>query len=158
MTIRLQLSFLLLSCVGLLTANTASGAIILGNFDNSMGELTPALSTTSINPNQHKGVSFTLASAVEIDTLYLALTNFNDDDDFTVAIRNGDINGSAVAIFDQVSPTPSTANTALTWAFDSSAEIILGPGTYAIDLREATNTYTWSVAVDLPYEIGRAHV
>lgn len=146
MNIRIQSGLILLAACGLLTAATANAAVILGNFDNDTGVSTPAFATTSINRRQHKGVLFTLNDRVEIDALYLALPNFNDDDNYAITIRMGDINGGIVASFDQVNPTPGLSNDALTWMLDSSNQILLDPGTYAIDLREAANTYTWSRA------------
>ena len=127
---------------------SAHAVTILGTYDKLAGENSFAADTSGINPQQHKGVLFTTTDAYQIDDLFLSLTAFNDTDDDLITIRENDINGAVVGTFGAVFPAPSGSNASLVFQFDPITPLLLAPGSYAIDLRELSASYSWSVDSD----------
>lgn len=132
---------------GMLAATAANAVVILGNYDGTVGQQHGSFAQSGISPAQHKGVTFTTTEDYLLDSLFLALGNINANDDEAIAIRETDINGAVVTTFTTIAPTPGAANGNFTYELTTGTPFVLTAGSYALDLREATNLYNWLVVL-----------
>ena len=136
----------------MLAATSANAIIIIGNHDDAVGAPTPSFNGSAIDTDQSKGIQFTTTVAYELTSLALALQNLNatgsaDDDEHSITVRAGDLDGAVVGTFDQVTPDVNAQfGAATTFGFTSSAPIILAVGTYTIRLDAGNNSFNWSAA------------
>jgi hypothetical protein len=132
-----------------LFAGHAQAALVLGNLSTT----TPGASllfgsTTSITETQSKAVSFTVDENLRLGSVYLGLSNFDEDDIFDVFL--GSLSGPTITKVAQLrltAPVRTEDNTARVWQFDLTglSDLLLHPGTtYALTLMGGGGTsYTW---------------
>lgn len=130
-------------------SSQTQASIVLGNL-NETTPGTPLLfgSTTSITNSQAKAVTFTVAASTRLGSAFLALSNFDNLDLFSIFI--GSFAGNTItplATLALTAPERTTSNNAQVWRFDylGTPDFFLTPGiTYALTLTGGgTGSYTW---------------
>ncbi|ESQ14103.1 MAG: hypothetical protein N838_28975 [Thiohalocapsa sp. PB-PSB1] len=128
-------------------AANINAATVLGNLDSrTPGDPVLFGSSTSITTLQSKAAAFTVDSTTSLGSVYLALSNFDDQDVFDVFI--GSLSGTVITkLVDLVlmAPMRTNSNESQVWQFDPASMFTLSPGTtYALTLTGGGGTaYTW---------------
>lgn len=133
----------------ILTVSVASqlnAAVILGNLSTTTpGTSLTFGSTTTINTQQAKTAAFTVSQTLDLGSVYLALSNFDEDDGFDIFL--GAKTGSSISKLvglDLTAPARTQSNAAVVWQFDTAAAFQLAPGTtYALTLTGTAGSFTW---------------
>lgn len=137
----------------LAAAGQLNAAVVLGNLDSQTpGDPLLFGNTSSITALQSKAATFTVGSPTSLGSVFLALSNFDDQDVFDVFI--GNLSGTSITrlvTLDLIAPTRTNSNRAQVWQFDPATDFTLAPGsTYALTLTGGGNAYTWGLVGGSP--------